>query len=83
MFGNRSCSKQELKIVLLQWPLEFSIISTAVLIWGMSGAGLGHHLGHHLGHVWGIIWGMSGAPYGACLGQSKISAVLHAQSHFV
>ena len=28
MFKNRSCSKQELKIVLLQWPLEFAIISS-------------------------------------------------------
>ena len=26
----------------------------------------------------GVIWGMSGASSGACLGQSKISAVLHA-----
>ena len=43
------------------------------IIWGMSG--------HHLGNIWGIIWGMSGAYLGyhlkACLGQSKISAVLH------
>ena len=31
-----------------------------------------------LGHVWGIIGAMSGASSGACLGLSKISAVLHA-----
>ena len=43
-------------------------------------------LGDVLGIIWGIIWGMSGALAGACLaqnlkaclGQSKISAVLHA-----
>ena len=58
----------------------------------LSGACLGHHLGHvwdiiwaclghHLGHVWGIILGTSdslGHHLKACLGQSKISAVLHA-----
>ena len=48
-------------------------------IWGMfSKHCLGHHMGHHLGHAWGIIWGMSVASSGACLGQSEISAVLHA-----
>ena len=35
-------------------------------IWGMSGASSGICLGH----VWGIIWSI--------IGQSKISAVLHA-----
>ena len=51
-----------------------------------SGAFLGHHLGYAWGIIWGIIFGMSGASSGACLwhhlkaclGQSKISAVLHA-----
>ena len=50
-------------------------------IWGISGA-----CGAFLRHVWGIIWGMSVASAGAylghhfkaCLGQSNISAVLHA-----
>ena len=50
--------------------------------WGMSGA----FLGHHLGHVWassgaylGNVWSISGASSeGMFLGQSKISAVLHA-----
>ena len=44
------------------------------IIWGMSGASSGACLG--------IIWGISGHHLGhylkACLGQSKISAVLHA-----
>ena len=47
-------------------------------VWGiirsMSRASSGACLGHHLGHVWGIICSMSGE----CLGQSKISAVIHA-----
>ena len=44
------------------------------IIWGMSGA----CLRHHMGHFWGIICDMSGASSRACLGQSKISPVLHA-----
>ena len=51
-------------------------------MWGISEA----CVGHHLGHVCSISWGMSGACLGhhlghhfkACLGQSNISAVLHA-----
>ena len=53
-------------------------------VWGMSAASSGACLGHHPGHVWSIIWGMSGHHLGhlgmslACLGQAKISEVLHA-----
>ena len=45
-----------------------------MMLRGMSGASTGACLGHHLGHV----FGMSGDHLKACLGQSKISAVLHA-----
>ena len=70
------------------WGINWGIIWG--IIWGMSGVLSGACLGHHLGHVWGIIWGMSGASswaclghhLKACLGHSKISAVLNASSVF-
>ena len=47
--------------------------------WGPLHLGyyMGHHLGACLGHHMGHFWDMSGASSGACLGQSKISTVLH------
>ena len=56
--------------------------------WGQLWDRLGHYLKYHLEHScsWASsgtclgprLWGMTGTSSGACLGQSKISAVLHA-----
>ena len=63
-----------MQLPFLPMQLSFSPFSSFLghvcgIIWGMSGASSGARLWHHLGHL-----GMSLA----CLGQSKISEVLHA-----
>ena len=54
------------------WCLGKHLWDVRGIIWGMSGACLGHHLGYHLGHVWSLIWGMSGASSGECPGHDWV-----------